>query len=142
MILELYMKHGVHIRIKESGTMDQLLNFYEKNIKELKKQGIILPAVDPAMQHINSVGLDKNEKQIVLRAVSYTKKEEMYEQMKNALRKFFVNKGMSYRQKKKIRQLLKKNLSTQQTQRKHKCLELKIVIEEQDSKDTASVVHG
>lgn len=62
--------------------MDHFLNSYEKNVKELKKQGII-PEVVLAMQLINSTGLDK--------AVDYIKKEEMYEQMKNALRKFFGN---------------------------------------------------
>ena len=84
---------------KESDTMDQFLNEYEKKVKELKKQGITLPEVVLAMQLLDSAGLDKKDKQIVLTAVDYTKKEEMYEQMKKALRKFFGEQGMSHRQR-------------------------------------------
>ena len=83
---------------KESDSMDQFLNEYEKRVKELKKQGITLPEVVLAMQLIDGAGLDKKDKQIVLTAVDYTKKTEMYEQMKNALRKFFGEQGMSRRQ--------------------------------------------
>lgn len=54
------------------------------NVKEVKKQGIILSEVVLAMQLIDHTGVDKKDKQIVLTAVDYTKKVEMYEQMKNA----------------------------------------------------------
>lgn len=67
---------------KESDTMDQFLNSYGKNVKELKKQGFILPEVVLAMQLINSTEFDKKGKQIVLTAVDFMKKEEIYEQMK------------------------------------------------------------
>ena len=42
----------------------------------------------------------------------------------------------------KMKELIKKNLCTQQSQRKYMFLEVKIVIEEQVSKDAAVVVHG
>ena len=45
MILVLYVKYDIHIRIfEESDTMDQFL-------KELKKQGINLPEVVLVVQH-------------------------------------------------------------------------------------------
>ena len=84
---------------KETDTMDQFLSDYEKKTKELKKQGIVLPVVVMAMQLIDSAGLDKKDKQIVLTAVDYSKKEEMYEQMKSALRKFFGEQAMAYKQR-------------------------------------------
>ena len=78
-----------NLQKKDDESMDQFLNEYEKRVKELKKEGITLPEVVLAMQLIDSAGLDKKDKQIVLTAVDYSKKEEMYDQMKNALRKFF-----------------------------------------------------
>ena len=66
--------------------MDQFLKFYEKNIKKLKKQGIILPE---AVQLIDSAGLEEKNKQIIFTVADYTKKDEMYEQIKNVLGKFF-----------------------------------------------------
>ena len=84
---------------KESETMDQFLNEYEKNVKELKKEGITLPEVVLAMQLIDGAGLDKQDKQIVLTAVDYSKKEDMYDQMKRALRKFFGEQGMSHKRR-------------------------------------------
>ena len=83
----------------ENDTMDQFLNDYEKNIKELKKEGVTLPEVVLAMQLIDSAGLSKQDKQMVLTAVDYSKKEEMYDQMKKALRKFFGDHGMSHKQR-------------------------------------------
>ncbi|PIK35988.1 hypothetical protein BSL78_27179 [Apostichopus japonicus] len=81
---------------KTSGeTMEEFLNEYEKKVKELKKEGVTLPEVVLAMQLIDGAGLDKKEKQIVLTAVDYSKKEEMYDQMKQALRKFFDDQAMS-----------------------------------------------
>ncbi|KAJ8036473.1 hypothetical protein HOLleu_20461 [Holothuria leucospilota] len=84
---------------KDSDTMDLFLNEYEKKVKALKKEGVTLPEVVMAMQLIDSDGMDKTDKQIVLTAVNYKKKEEMYDQMKNALRKFFGEQAMAYRQK-------------------------------------------
>ncbi|PIK40871.1 hypothetical protein BSL78_22301 [Apostichopus japonicus] len=77
----------------------EFLNEYEKKVKELKKEGVTLPEVVLAMQLIDGAGLDKKEKQIVLTAVDYSKKEEMYDQMKQALRKFFGDQAMSSREK-------------------------------------------
>ena len=62
---------------KDTDSMDQFLNEYEKKVKELKKEGVVLPTVVMAMQLIDSAGLDKKDKQIVLTAVDYSKKEEM-----------------------------------------------------------------
>lgn len=88
-----------NLQKKDSETMEQFLNESEKKIKELKKEGIALPEVVLAMQLLDGAGLDKKEKQIVLTAVDYSKKEEMYDQMKQALRKFFGEQAMSRKER-------------------------------------------
>ena len=88
-----------NLQKKDCDTMEQFLNEYERKVKELKKEGITLPEVVLAMQLLDSTGLDKKEKQIVLTAVDYSKKTEMYDQMKQALRKFFGDQAMTRKER-------------------------------------------
>ena len=67
---------------KDEDTMEQFLSNYDKSVKELKTQGIVLPEVVLSMQLLDCAKLSTKDIQIVLTAVDYTKKDEMYEQMK------------------------------------------------------------
>ena len=78
--------------------MEQYLSNYDKSVKELKKQGIVLPEVVLAMQLLDCAKLPTKDIQIVLTAVDYTKKGEMYNQIKRALRKFLGEQGFSMNQ--------------------------------------------
>ena len=51
---------------KESDSMDQFPNFDEKNIEELKKQGVILPQVILTVRLIDGAGLDKKPSKLFL----------------------------------------------------------------------------
>ncbi|PIK48554.1 hypothetical protein BSL78_14579 [Apostichopus japonicus] len=95
--------------------MEEFLNEYEKKVKELKK-GVTLPEVVLAMQLIDGAGLDKKEKQIVLTAVDYSKKEEMYDQMKQALRKFFGDQATCMSSRKRVNEPLMKEESAHSTE--------------------------
>ena len=68
--------------------MSEYIIVYERKVSELKKEKISLPDVVLGMQLLNGATLDKKERQIVLTAVDYTKKNELFSQMKTALRKF------------------------------------------------------
>ena len=57
-------------------------------MNELKRDGIVLPETVLALQLLESVYLERKERQLVLTAVDYSQKETMYEQMRKALIKF------------------------------------------------------
>ena len=59
-----------------------------------KKEGIVLPDVALAMQLLDSSTFEQKDKQIVLTAVDYSKKDEMYAQMQSFLRMFFGEQVM------------------------------------------------
>ena len=77
--------------------MDEYIGLFERKVGELKKRGIVLPDVVLAMQLLDSSALEQKDKQIVLTAVDYSKKDEMYAQMQSSLRTFFGEKVMPYR---------------------------------------------
>ena len=64
---------------------------YDRTVKELQKHGVKLPEVILGMQLLDSANLDIKEKQIVLTAVDYNEKGEIYDQMKRAIKKFIGN---------------------------------------------------
>ena len=63
------------------------LGLFEREVRELKKEGIVLPDVVLAMQLLDSSALEQKDKQIVLTTVDYSKKDEMYAQMQSSLTK-------------------------------------------------------
>ena len=69
-------------------SMSEYITIYERKVSEMKKVKISLPAVVLGMQLLNGAVLDKNERQIVLTAVDYARGDELFSQMKTALRKF------------------------------------------------------
>ena len=68
--------------------MVQYITNYDRKVSELKRDGIELPETVLAFQLLESVCLEKKERQLVLTAVDYSQKETMYEQMRKALIKF------------------------------------------------------
>ena len=54
----------------------------------------MLPVVVLAIQSLDSSALEQKDKQIVLTAVDYSKKDEMYAQMQSSLRKLFGEQVM------------------------------------------------
>ena len=73
---------------RTSEPISEYITVYERKVSEMKKAKIVLPNVVLGMQLLNGAALDKKDRQIVLTAVDYTKKDELFSQMKNALRKF------------------------------------------------------
>ena len=69
--------------------MDEFITKFEKKVADLIRCGIDLPQVVLAMQIIDAANMTDKEKQRVLTAVDYSKKDQMFDQSKSALRKFF-----------------------------------------------------
>ena len=69
--------------------MDEFITKFEKKVADLIRCGIDLPQVVLAMQTIDAANITDIEKQIVLIAVDYSKKDHMFDQSKSALRNFF-----------------------------------------------------
>ena len=78
----------IRLRRKDTDNMVQYITNYDRKVSELKRDGIELPETVLASQLLESVCLDKKERQLVLTAVDYSQKETMYEQMRMALIKF------------------------------------------------------
>ena len=70
--------------------MDEFITKFEKTVADLIRCGTDLPQLVLAMQIIDAANITDKEKQIVLTAVDYLKKEQMFDQSKSALRKFLV----------------------------------------------------
>lgn len=70
-------------------SMQDYINNYEQKINSLKREKITLPDVVVAMQLLSGSDLERRDKQIVLTAVDYNKTNELFSQMKMALRKFY-----------------------------------------------------
>ena len=84
----------INMTKKRSDNMDEYIGLFERKVGELKKEGIVLPVVVLAMQLLDSSALEQKDKQIVLTAVDYSKKDEMYPKMQSSLRKFFGGQVM------------------------------------------------
>ena len=69
--------------------MDEFITKFVKKVADLIRCGIDLPQVVLATQIIDAANITDKEKQIVLTAVDYLKKDQMFDQSKSALRKFF-----------------------------------------------------
>ena len=78
----------IRLRRKDTDNMVQYITNYDRKVSELKRDGIELPETVLAFQLLESVCLEKKERQLVLTAVDYPQKETMYEQMRKALIKF------------------------------------------------------
>ena len=94
MYSDVYLKRKELMRKKRSDSMDEYIGLSERKVGELKKEKIVLPEVVLAMQALDSSALEQKDKQIVLIAVDYSKKDEMYAQMQSSLRKFFGEQVM------------------------------------------------
>lgn len=85
------------------SSIHQFLNEYDKQISLLKKQDITLPQVVIALQLLDCANLDQKERQIIMTAVDYSKKDTLYEQMKAALNKFLGEQCLLGGQNKNIK---------------------------------------
>ena len=79
----------IHIIREPFDKMDEFIAKFEKKVTDLIRCGIDLPQVVLAMQIIDAANITDKEKQIVLTAVHYSKKDQMFDQSKSALRKIF-----------------------------------------------------
>ena len=79
----------IHMIREPFDKMDEFITKFEKKVADLIRCGIDLPQVVLAMQIIDAANITDKEKQIVLTAVDYSKKDQMFDQSKSALRKFF-----------------------------------------------------
>ena len=70
-------------------SMEKYINEFDKRAKVLNKFKIEIPKSILAFILLDNASLDINQKQIVLTAVSFEKPDEMFENMKAALTKFF-----------------------------------------------------
>ena len=68
----------INMRKKRSDNMDEYIGLFDRKVGKLKKDGIVLPDVVLGMQLLDSSTLPQKAKQIVLTAVDYSKKDEMY----------------------------------------------------------------
>ena len=78
----------IRLRRKDTDNIVQYITNYDRKVSELKRDGTELPETVLAFQLLESVFLEKKERQLVLTAVDYSQKETMYEQIRKALIKF------------------------------------------------------
>ena len=76
------------LRKTDTDSMAQFITNYDRKVNKLKRDGTVLPETVLALQLLESVYLERKERQLVLTAVDYSQKETMYEQMRKALIKF------------------------------------------------------
>ena len=79
----------IHMIRKPFDEVDEFIAKFEKKIADLIRCGIDLPQVVLAMQITDAANITDTEKQIVLTAVDYSKKDQMFDQSESALWKFF-----------------------------------------------------
>ena len=89
---------------KENESIENYIENYDKNVKQLKRKGINLPEVVLAMQILDGAKLEQKEKQIVLTGVNYNEKDKMFDQMKTALKKYIGSQCSDVEQKCTIKQ--------------------------------------
>ena len=69
--------------------MDEFMTKFEKKVADLIRCGIDLPQVVLVMEITDATNITDKEEQIVLTAVDYSKKDQMFDQSQGALGKFF-----------------------------------------------------
>ena len=79
----------INLKRSQSESMDSYIDQFERRIAELKREGIDLPQKVLAMQLIDAANLEAKDVQMVLTGVNYDRPDDMFEQMKRAVRKFF-----------------------------------------------------
>ena len=80
----------IHMIRQPFDKIDEVITKFEKKVADLIRCGIDLPQVVLAMQIIDVANITDKEKQIVLTAVQVSRKDQMFDQSKSALRKFLV----------------------------------------------------
>ena len=81
--------------VKTNQTIEEFIDLFDQNIKKLKLKGIELPQKVLALQILDAAKLEQNERQIVLTGVNFNEKEQMFDQMKIALRKYIGSSSKS-----------------------------------------------
>ena len=79
----------INLKRASSESMDSYIDMFERKIAELKRDGIDLPQKVLAMQLIDAANLEPKDVQMVLTGVDYQKPDDMFDQTKRAVRKFF-----------------------------------------------------
>ena len=69
-------------------TVDEFLIEFDKLYNRADKRGVKLPDVVKAFKLLDACDVDSSSKMMILTAVDYVQKDQLYEQMKSALRKF------------------------------------------------------
>ena len=69
---------------KDTDNIAQFITNYDRKVNELKRDGIVLPETVLFLQLLESVYLERKERQLVLTAVDYSQKETMYEKVRKA----------------------------------------------------------
>ena len=77
----------IKLRKWDTGSMAQFITTYDRKVN-FKRDDIVLPKTLLALQLLERVYLERNERQFVLTAVDHSQIETMYEQMRQALIKF------------------------------------------------------
>ena len=85
---ESWTKFDSYKKVKEEE-MDKYIMEFDKRSKTLSKHKVTIPNCILAFKLLDSAGLDTQEKQIVMTAVTFDEPDKMYDAMKLALRKFF-----------------------------------------------------
>ena len=70
----------IHMIRDPFDKMDEFITKFEKKVADLIRCGIALPQVVLGMQIIDAANITDKEKQIVLIAVDYSKKDQMFDQ--------------------------------------------------------------
>ena len=60
-------------------SMAQFITSFDRKVTELKRNGIVLPETVLALQLLESVYVERKERQLLLTAVDYSQKETMHE---------------------------------------------------------------
>ena len=79
----------INLKRGADESMDSYIDTFERKVSELKRDGIDLPEKVLAMQLLDAANIDAKDAQMVLTGVDYQRPDEMFSQMKRAIRKFF-----------------------------------------------------
>ena len=88
---EVYERYILFDRYERESEMkiDDFILEFERRYNRIKQKDMNLPAGVLAFKLLDASKLPHDKRQLVLTAVDYTKKTELFDQMKSALRKFF-----------------------------------------------------
>ena len=70
-------------------SMDSYIGTFERKVSELKKDGIDLNEKVLAMQLLDTANIDAKEAQMVFTGFDFQRPDEMFNQMKREIHKFF-----------------------------------------------------